>query len=137
FETPFEIEFVGEGNQTAIRRFEITPENTSFIVTDLPFEVVSYVPNPHFDIVCDINETTMNKTEFELDNSHSVILYPNPAKNQFTLEYKNPMNSIKVFETSGKLIYDQAQINQNKWTISIQNWPKGMYMVQIQSHQNV
>src|SRR5690606_25146096 len=60
FEMPFEIEFRGSNGESAIRRFELSPSNTVFTVTDLPFETASFVPNPKSDIVCEIATTQLN-----------------------------------------------------------------------------
>lgn len=137
FETPFEIEFQGASGETTIRRFNLTPENTSFSVTNLPFEVVSYVPNPKSDVIAVIESTTMNNKEFDLDKSNEMKMYPNPTSNQFTLEFKNPIDAVKVFDRSGKLMYEKQGIQSKIWSHSTQSWPKGVYMIQVQSGRNI
>src|SRR5690606_1559729 len=100
FEMPFEIEFRGSNGESAIRRFELSPSNTVFTVTDLPFETASFVPNPKSDIVCEIATTQLNNEELELENSTLAQMYPNPAHNLVTIEYKEPLNEIKIFDRS-------------------------------------
>ena len=58
-------------------------------------------------------------------------LYPNPTKGSFTLELAEE-SSIRIFNIMG-----QEMMHQNKVSgiqqISLENAPKGLYFVQIQS----
>ncbi len=133
FQTPFEIEFRGGNGESTTRRFNLTENGQSFIVNDLPFPTTSFIPNPKFDVICQINSTVLNNEEFELNNSNQAKLYPNPAKAQFTIENKQPINEIKVFDASGKAIYNVKGLNDTKIQIKTNSWPTGIYMVQIHS----
>lgn len=133
FEMPFEIEFRGSNGESAIRRFELSPSNTVFTVTDLPFETASFVPNPKSDIVCEIATTQLNNEELELENSTLAQMYPNPAHNLVTIEYKEPLNEIKIFDASGKMVFHKSEIGQKKFQLNTSSFPKGVYMVQIKS----
>src|SRR5690606_29437169 len=95
FETPFEIEFRGAGGQRATRRFNLTENGQYFDVTDLPFAVTSYVPNPNFDVVCRINSSTLDNREVDFDNSTKAVIYPNPARESFTVENKENIDNLK------------------------------------------
>lgn len=133
FEAPFEIEFHGTGGQTATRRFDLTENGQSFEVTDLPFNVTDYTANPNFDIVCRIGSTTLGMEEINSENSTKASIYPNPAKESFTIENKENIDDIKVFDVSGKVIYHYQNLNKSKVQINSQNWMTGTYMVQIKS----
>ncbi len=133
FETPFEIEFRGTGGQTAIRRFNLTQNGQSFEVADLPFAVTNYIANPKFDVVCRIGSTTLGNQEIISENSTKAVIYPNPAKESFTVENKETIDEIKVFDVSGKLIYQSSDMNQSKIQIDSKSWITGTYMVQIKS----
>jgi len=133
FETPFEIEFHGTGNQTATRRFNLTQNGQIFQVTDIPFEVTSYVFNPNFDVVCRVNSTTLDNKEINGTESSKARIYPNPAQDFFTIENKQNIDEIKVFDATGKIVYNQNNFNQNKVQINSNSWPSGVYMVQVKS----
>lgn len=137
FETPFEIEFRGAGGQTDTRRFELTQSPQTFFVNDLSFPVTSFIPNPGFDVICEINNTVLNNNEFETEHSNQAKLYPNPARTQFTIENKFPINEVKIFDATGKIMFHSGQIDLKKVLISTQNWLTGTYMVQIHSGKNV
>ena len=136
FETPFEIKFNGPGGQTATRRFDLTQNGQVFQVTDIPFEVTSYVFNPNFDVVCRINSQTLNNKEVDV-NSSKASIYPNPAQGFFTIENHQEIDEIKVFDVTGKIIYNQNGFRQNKVQVHSNSWPAGTYMVQIKSGNRV
>ncbi|SMC56659.1 M1 family metallopeptidase [Moheibacter sediminis] len=133
FETPLEIQFRGSGGQTATRRFNLTQNGQSFDVTDLSFAVTNYTVNPSFDVVCRIGSTTLGNEELDAANSTKASIYPNPANESFTIENKENIDEIKVFDVSGKVIYHSKDLNNAKVQINSQNWTTGTYMVQIQS----
>lgn len=60
-----------------------------------------------------------------------VSLYPNPAKNEITIETSlTNNNSVKVFDVTGKLISD-ASFKTNKITLSVSNLDGGVYFYNI------
>ncbi len=67
--------------------------------------------------------------------AQSIILYPNPAKGivQFKSEFE--INTIKIYDYSGKLVKDIV-VNDNSVTINLENIKSGIYMVQanIENH---
>ena len=132
FETPFEIKFNGPGGQTATRRFNLTQNGQVFQVTDIPFEVTGYVFNPNFDVVCRVNSQTLNNKEVDV-NSTKAKIYPNPAQYFFTIENQQDIDEIKIFDVTGKIVYNQSGFNQNKVQVNSNSWPAGTYMVQIKS----
>lgn len=126
FKTPFEIEFQGENNQKEIRRFNLTQSEQSFVITDLPFEVVSYLPNPGFDVICEVHTTNLLTTEWD---EKDLQIYPNPVKKNLTIESSKPIKFIEVFSTSGQKIKEIPV--QNQFKTQIQNWKKGVYILKI------
>lgn len=134
FETPFEIEFVSAQGQKITKRFFLNANQNTFWVNDLPFEVESFTPNPQFDVVCKIVQTSLNNKE--LDESKSQIsIYPNPTNEFFIVSAETKIDEIKIWDLSGKLI-QQFQPNAKAYTIPIQNWTNGTYLIQVQSNKN-
>ncbi len=63
-------------------------------------------------------------------------IYPNPVyTNHFTIEYdSNSPYSVSVYNLSGQLKYRNENVTQgNIINVSVDNWTKGMYIVQIVS----
>jgi hypothetical protein len=60
-----------------------------------------------------------------------VSLYPNPAKNEVTVETRlTENNSIKILDVTGKLISDNS-FTSNKITLSVSNLDNGVYFYNI------
>src|SRR5690606_12754709 len=97
----------------------------------------SYVANPNFDVVCRIISSTLNNEEVNLDHSTKAIIYPNPAKEYFTIENMDVIDEIKIFDARGKMVYHQNSLNQNLVRINSGTWPDGTYMVQIKSQNRI
>ena len=136
FETPFEIEFKGANGETETRRFNLTENNQVFSIVGLSFDVVSYTFNPKYDVVCKVNSQTLGSQEIEVSNNKPLV-YPNPAKGYFFAENDSSIDEIKVFDFNGKLIFNQAQVNQRKLQVTTSGWAKGVYIVQIKSGEDV
>ena len=68
-----------------------------------------------------------------MDNS-GVELYPNPAKNSFSLNFKSVINvqdiqAISIVNSQGQVVF-QTKKYQN--TLQIPNYTEGVYFVKIQ-----
>jgi len=65
------------------------------------------------------------------------LLYPNPSKGNFTLNYAaktNELLSVQVYDITGKVIYDQqwpVTAGGNTRTMSLGNQPQGIYFTRI------
>jgi uncharacterized repeat protein (TIGR01451 family) len=113
--------------------FKIKPK-TGFAVGDI-------IPNTaeiYFDFNPAIITNTFN-TEFvetlgnATFNKNSIQLYPNPAKESFTIHNygTETINDICIYEISGKRIFQQRKSFENQTTIPISNFAKGIYTVEI------
>lgn len=65
---------------------------------------------------------------------NDLIVYPNPAITDINVILKSENQqkyfSVKVFDVAGNEVYDNSK-NNNSVSIDIQNWSKGMYLVEI------
>ncbi len=67
-------------------------------------------------------------------NSSEISLYPNPAKNEITVENSRiGNNSLEIFDISGKLIFNST-FNTNKVTLPVTELNNGTYFYQV--HNN-
>mgnify|MGYP003472411302 FL=1 len=63
------------------------------------------------------------------NNGDSILVYPNPAKNELNIIINNTVNfEIRIISTDGKTIL--RKVNSNK--IYISELPSGIYFLQIQ-----
>lgn len=130
FDMPFEIEFFGIDNQSEIRRFDLNQLQQSFSIDDLLFDVVSFEPNPNYDVICEINSANLGITD---ENQVHFKIYPNPAKSHFTIDSSQNIIEVKVYDASGQLIEQQSKINQSKLTIPTSQWVNGVYWIHVET----
>ena len=70
-------------------------------------------------------------TSIKENGIKTVKTYPNPAKNEITVETENPNNTtLHLYDIIGKEVLQQT-LYTNKTTISIQKLPKGVYTIAI------
>jgi len=72
----------------------------------------------------------------EIENQ--IILYPNPASNEFTLELQSSEVSkeLFVYSAQGKLVYSK-KINSFKTNVDASNWSEGIYLLKIGDEQKM
>lgn len=70
----------------------------------------------------------------KIENTSSLLAYPNPSFGEVTLEVENMMSpyNVLVFDNMGRVVYQQTAVNTNYTTLSKTNIGQGMYHVQIQ-----
>jgi photosystem II stability/assembly factor-like uncharacterized protein len=75
-------------------------------------------------------DATLSVDEFALD---SFVVYPNPAKNQVTLQWdKTDLVSVRVFDALGKLMYFTKNIDISQPTkLDVSNYASGIYFIKI------
>lgn len=77
---------------------------------------------------------TNNLSNFEND----LLVYPNPFDQQILFKStNNKALSIFVVDASGKRIFVKEEFNDNEFKLNTENWPPGVYMMAIQSGQNL
>lgn len=71
-------------------------------------------------------------SQFNLNSNFK--LYPNPAKNEVTIELNNLTNTkLEVYDINGRLLQKQSLLNQN--LVDISRFPSGMYLFKIVSNE--
>ena len=69
------------------------------------------------------------------ENSDMVALYPNPTKDNVTIE-ANGMSRITVVSVLGQVVFD-TELNANVYTLNMSQFNAGMYMVRIYTESGV
>jgi len=78
--------------------------------------------------------STLSVDEIQ-DNESQIRLYPNPAKEAFTVSAQTPIDTIFVYDMSGKIILKKENNNTHTETLPLENIASGMYIVQIKTAQ--
>ncbi|KAB2859128.1 MAG: T9SS type A sorting domain-containing protein [Flavobacteriales bacterium] len=80
--------------------------------------------------------TNIDENTVDLSNpANTILLYPNPFNNGFTLTGLSEPSEILVMDVTGKVVY-QTFINNLSTNISANSWAKGMYVLQLKGLQN-
>ncbi|MBK8600753.1 MAG: T9SS type A sorting domain-containing protein [Flavobacterium sp.] len=70
----------------------------------------------------------LNTAAFETDESINV--YPNPAKNQISVNSKNTIKSVQLFDMQGRII-NTILVNDTKLDLNISNYSNGIYFLKV------
>ena len=73
----------------------------------------------------------------ELTLEHNLKIYPNPTSTKVTIETNLDENfNISLLDISGKTIYNNTS-KSNYLTLDVSNYPKGLYLIKIESKKAV
>lgn len=70
----------------------------------------------------------------EQNNQSIIMLYPNPAHSFIVIESAYLLKTeleVKIFDISGRRIYESSMENVGNLEISVENWSKGLYIVEV------
>lgn len=72
----------------------------------------------------------VNKTDqLNASNQQTIVkLYPNPATHQTVVESELIIDTLRVFDSAGKLLF-QTKVNDSKYELNVANYRKGFYFV--------
>lgn len=77
---------------------------------------------------------TLGLSNQNLIQSPQLELYPNPATDKIHLEWPDGPNhfTLRIFDSSGKLMHQECMQNTGKQSIPIFKYPVGIYMLQVE-----
>ncbi len=71
-------------------------------------------------------------------NQNNINVYPNPSTNNITISGIEDVESIRIFDTKGSLVYSEnIESNLTKLKLDISNYTNGLYFIQIISNNNL
>jgi hypothetical protein len=124
--------------------------NTNFTYIDFnpPSDSADYIIEVVMPATCSSTQkANHNTTRSNKGNSNSIpasdefnnavlnhsTIYPNPSSEKLTIELKGSKDwSYKVFNMTGELIEEVEEINTAIKTVTIDKWPNGIYLFQLQ-----
>jgi hypothetical protein len=123
---------VANSNNIAITSFNAlnNPNLQCILVDDTAYSTANWT---NIDPTTTFVETqeecdALSVNEFNLD---IFKIYPNPANNYIVIESIQPINDIKIFDLSGKLV---KTFNSQSLKYNISNLSKGIYIIEIKTH---
>jgi uncharacterized repeat protein (TIGR01451 family) len=91
----------------------------------------------NFPIETDIARTTfqtLGNPGYPVDES--IVLYPNPAKDQVNIRCDSPIMTIELFDVQGRMLRNELEV-QRTVQLDISNYAKGIYFVRIISEKGM
>ena len=67
------------------------------------------------------------------NNSNYSIVYTNPITNLLAIKNPKSMNTIAVFDSNGKTVFTQNNIQSEDFSLDTENWSQGIYFVKVTS----
>jgi hypothetical protein len=77
----------------------------------------------------DPHVVTENKVE--LRKTGEIIIYPNPAFGEINISAENEIDEIRIYSTTGKLMFQKAKVQSNNLKIDTGKFEHGMYLIQV------
>lgn len=96
-------------------------------------------------VACDVIKVTVNNSCCRIGNFNSespdknydgVSVYPNPAKTDFTIEFKNEIKNAEaaLYDVSGRKVWSKSGVQGvGKLNVDIGMLPKGIYFIKVYS----
>jgi hypothetical protein len=82
--------------------------------------------------------TVSTNTAIETNNSYSVAVFPNPAKDQVNVRTENAqIETIMMYNIGGQLVKQLNNVNGNFSTLAVIELSQGVYMIQITTDKGV
>jgi Secretion system C-terminal sorting domain len=75
---------------------------------------------------------TLSNGEFPIDSS--VVIAPNPTKNNVNINCNNTIKSIELYDVQGRVLMTQM-INDSKTSLDISNYVNGVYFVRVLTNE--
>ncbi|MFT6278496.1 MAG: hypothetical protein ACJAU0_001318 [Flavobacteriales bacterium] len=70
--------------------------------------------------------------------SRQVSIFPNPARNNITIEHTEKITKIELFDTNGRLLFTQDMLNQNEIiTLRLESYARGVILLKISTSQQI
>ncbi len=70
-----------------------------------------------------------------LAQSHSVIVYPNPASTQINISADEQITSVVITNTLGQVVWNQRQSGNTQLHVDISSLPNGVYFVKVNGRE--
>lgn len=104
----------------------ITVSNKADIYFDYNFPIETNTATSTFQL--------LNTEAFETDDSISV--FPNPAKNQISVNANNTIKSMQLFDVQGRII-NTSLVNDTKTNLDVSMYSNGVYFLQVTTDKGI
>jgi hypothetical protein len=127
----FEIEKSADASTfKTIGQVKATGENKYTYLDETPIDNTNYYRLKMIDLDGKFNYSKVIAAN--VTTAEPLLVYPNPAKDQITIDLNNPNFSVDLLDATGKNVFKKSNI-ANKITISTKDVTNGLYFVKVRS----
>ena len=90
---------------------------------------------PPLSIVTFVSESTVPSSITEEPEEINIHIYPNPIVDEATVNSRNTIRNITVYDVYGKVVYQQAGINDNMCKLFLPGLSAGIYIANIETDE--
>ena len=90
---------------------------------------------PPLSIVTFVSESTVPSSITEEPEEINIHIYPNPIVDEATVNSRNTIRNITVYDVYGKVVYQQAGINDNMCKLFLPGFSAGIYIASIETDE--
>lgn len=133
--TPSEEVTVAHGdNQT----FTFTPDQgyeiSRVIVDDVDVDVSGSYTFENVTEAHTIHVVFEEKVGVDSYETTQIKIYPNPAQDKININSNVGINVVRIFDITGRTMYETCDVNRSDMSIDISNFAKGVYIIHIDEH---
>jgi hypothetical protein len=92
-------------------------------------------PGAYYDDVCFGPGYVITSIE-ELSKEESAVIFPNPAREQITIQSENIIDEVVIYNNMGQLVYS-GEFDNDQITVNTSSFITGMYIVQVRSGKDI
>lgn len=139
----FQSEFQGKGNQYMGARITFKATGTVYYMwflvnlneagTGFTITKVAYEDDDNVDILTENEGSNQPTTGISLAKSLNASIFPNPARESFSIHQISGKYQVKLFNTNGAEVLSTSSINND--IISVAELPAGVYFVVITQNE--
>ena len=123
-----QIVSISRGKGVVIIRMGNQPGSTA---SEVPWQFCDQIWEKLNEAMC--SSSAVEKIETGLTG---LQLYPNPARQLFTVELPQHCFSIAVYDVMGRIMFEKDAVT-DKLEIDSRNFPGGVYFVQVTTRENI
>ncbi|MNK00913.1 Beta-propeller repeat protein [compost metagenome] len=112
-------------------------ENNNLILSGMCYNNTTIGNNTFTEggiFIAKISAPVLSNLDFEKNNS--ITIYPNPAKNDITINSINDFNTVNIYNTMGQLVKSFSNINKSYYNSDISELQSGYYIIETVSEKN-
>jgi hypothetical protein len=112
-------------------------ENDNLVISGICYDNTTIGDIPFTEggiFIAKIGIPVMSNSDFTKNNS--ITIFPNPVKDEITINSTNEFNAVNIFNTLGQLVKVSVNINEISHIVNVSDLETGYYFIEVTSGKN-